>query len=53
MHSDFDILSKSKSDEGVIDRYEEINDTNDELDFKMPDLGFGVCRTRWSYTKLT
>ncbi|KAK2159483.1 hypothetical protein LSH36_152g04039 [Paralvinella palmiformis] len=41
MHSDFDILSKSKSDEGVIDRYEEINDTNDELDFKMPDLGFG------------
>ena len=47
MHSDYDGLSKSKSDDGVLDRYEEINDMNDDLDFKMPDLGLGVCTTRW------
>ena len=45
MHSDYDGLSKSKSDDGVLDRYEEINDMNDDLDFKMPDLGLGVCTT--------
>ena len=43
MHSDLDSLHASVSDERMRDKYEEINDFNDDLDnFKVPDLGFGV-----------
>jgi hypothetical protein len=43
MISELDTMSRSKSEEQALDKYEEINEVNDELDnFKFPDMDLGL-----------